>query len=179
MVIALAGRRVDAPKAETARFPVTNVPQVRKRISDWFAQHVVHTLVCSAACGADLLALDAASELNIRRRVVLPFSREQFRASSVVDRGDEWGAPFDAILDAVTARGDVLGLSYLPENETAYVETNHAILELAIAIGAQLSQPVSVLLVWDGASRGDDDVTAAFQQEAHDRGLAVEEVSTL
>ncbi len=179
MVIALAGRRVDAPKAETARFPVINVPQVRQRVSDWLAQHVVHTLVCSAACGADLLALDAAGELNIRRRIVLPYSREQFRASSVVDRGSEWGAPFDAILDAVTARGDVLGLGYQPENETAYVETNHAILELAIAIGAQLSQPVKALLVWDGASRGDDDVTVAFQQEAQDRGLAVEHISTL
>lgn len=179
MVIALAGRRVDAAKSETTRFPVANVPQVRKRISDWFAQHTVHTLVCSAACGADLLALDAAGEFNIRRRIILPFPREQFRASSVVDRGAEWGAPFDAILDTVTASGNVLALGYTPDNEDAYLETNHAILELALVIGEKLSQPVRVLLVWDGASRGDDDVTAAFQQEAYDRGLAVEEISTL
>jgi hypothetical protein len=178
MVIALAGRRVDAEKSETVRFPVANVPQVRKRISDWFAQHTVHTLVCSAACGADLLALDVAGEFNIRRRIVLPFTREQFRASSVVDRGGEWGAPFDAILDAVTARGDVLALGYTPENELAYLETNHAILELAVVMGEKLSQPVKILLVWDGVSRGDDDVTAAFQQEAYGRGLEVEEIST-
>lgn len=147
MVIALAGRRVDAPKAETARFPRENVSQVRSRIFDWLGRNDIDTLVCSAACGADLLALDAAGELGIRRRIVLPFPREQFRASSVVDRGGEWGAPFDAILDAVTARGDVFGLGYTPENETAYLETNHVILELAISIGIQLSQTVRVLVM--------------------------------
>lgn len=53
------------------------------------------------------------------------------------------------------------------------------ILELATSIGIQLHQPVGVVVVWDGVSRGDDDVTAAFQEEARERGLAVEEISTL
>jgi len=179
MVIALAGRRVDAPKAEAARFPQENVSRVRSRIFDWLERHGVDTLVCSAACGADLLALDAAGELGIRRRIVLPFPREQFRASSVVDRGDEWGAHFDAILDVVTARGDVFVLGYRPENETAYLATNRTILELAISTGTRLDRRVGAVVVWDGVSRGADDVTKAFQEEAHERGLTVEEISTL
>jgi len=179
MVIALAGRRVDAPKADTARFPLANVPQVRKRLTDWFSRHDVHTLVCSAACGADLLALTAAEKFGVQRHVILPFPREQFRTVSVVDRGSEWGAPFDAILDEVEAQEKAIILGYALDNEAAYLETNHVILELAVSLGHQLDQPVSAVIVWDGASRGDDDITAAFQKEAQGRGLGVEEISTL
>lgn len=179
MVVALAGRRVDAPGEETARFPRKNIARVRARIFNWLAGQNVNTLVCSAACGADLLALGAAEELGIRRCIVLPFPREQFRAISVIDRGVKWGAHFDAILDKVEAQGEVIVLGYTPENETAYIETNHVILELAISTGSKLGQPVKVAVVWDGASRGDDDVTKAFQHEAQERGLTVEEISTL
>jgi hypothetical protein len=179
MVIALAGRRVDAPKADTACFPPANVTLVRKRISDWFAEHAVHTLVCSAASGVDLLALDVSEELGIHRCIVLPFPREQFRGTSVVDRNGDWGKQFDEILNIVESQDNVFVLGYAPENETAYLATNHTILELAISIGTRLDRTVGGVVVWDGASRGDDDVTAAFQQEARGRGLVVEELSTL
>jgi hypothetical protein len=179
MVVALAGRRVDAPGEEIAQFPRENVARVRSRIFNWLAGQNVNTLVCSAACGADLLALGAAEELGIRRCIVLPFPREQFRAISVVDRGGDWGAQFDVILDIIETQGEVIVLGYTPENETAFIETNHVILELAISTGSKLGQPVKVGVVWDGASHGDDDVTNAFQKEAQARGLAVEEISTL
>jgi len=179
MVVALAGRRVDAPGEEIARFPRENVARVRSRIFNWLAGQNVNTLVCSAACGADLLALGAAEELGIRRCIVLPFPREQFRAISVVDRGGDWGAQFDVIFDIIETQGEVIVLGYTPENETAFIETNHVILELAISTGSQLGQPVKVGVVWDGASHGDDDVTKAFQKEAQARGLTVEEISTL
>jgi len=87
----------------------------------------VNALVCSAACGADLLALGAAEELGIRRCIVLLFPREQFRAISVVDRGDDWGVQFDVILDIIETQGEVIVLGYTPENETAFIETNHVI----------------------------------------------------
>ena len=179
MVIALAGRRIDAPTADTPRFPPANVPQVRNRISDWFTRNNVHTLVSSAACGADLLALAVALELGVQTHIVLPFPRHQFRALSVVDRGEHWGDVFDTILDRIEPQGDVIVLGYAPENETAYFETNHVILELAMSRGIQLDQTVSAVVVWDGLSRGDDDITAAFQTEAHNRGLAVEEILTV
>jgi hypothetical protein len=170
---------MDAPGEETVRFPRENVSLVQSRILNWLAGQNVNTLVCSAACGADLLALGAAEELGIRRYIVLPFPREQFRAISVVDRGGDWGARFDAVLDKIADQGEVIVLGYTPENETAYIETNHVILELAISTGSRIGQPVKVAVVWDGASRGDGDVTKAFQKEAQERGLPIEEISTL
>src|SRR5947209_320182 len=95
MVIALAGRRIDAPNAETPRFPLENREKVGNRIRDFLAEHGATALVCSAACGADLLALEAAEELGLRRRILLPFAPDRFRATSVTDRPGEWGPLFD------------------------------------------------------------------------------------
>lgn len=41
------------------------------------------TLICNPAAGADLLALDAASELGIERRIVLPMPIDAFQATFV------------------------------------------------------------------------------------------------
>ena len=61
-VIALAGRRTDAPDAANVRFPPANVDIVKERIRRHLERLTARTLVCSAACGADLVALDAAGE---------------------------------------------------------------------------------------------------------------------
>ena len=61
----------------------------------------VRVLVCSAASGADLLALGVASEMGIRRRVLLPFARALFRETSVADRPGDWGERYDRVLNEV------------------------------------------------------------------------------
>jgi len=179
VIIALAGRRVDAPQAKTPRFPPANVTVVQERIHRLLVEQVAQAVVCSAACGADLLALEAAGALGIRRRIVLPYTRERFRATSVVDRPGDWGARFDHILDAVAATGDLVELGYAPEGEATYLANSHAVLEQATILAAPAQQAVGAAVVWEGASRGEDDVTAAFVQEARRRGLTVWPVSTL
>jgi hypothetical protein len=179
MVIALAGRRVDAPGVVSPRFPPANVAAVRDRIQSLLIEQKAQALVCSAACGADLLALEAAGALGIRRRIVLPFARARFRETSVVDRPGDWGERFDSILDAVEVSGDLVVLGYAEGDEAAYVATNEAILEQAAWLAEQLHQTVGAAVVWDGVARGDDDVTAAFLREARHRGLPVWQVATL
>jgi hypothetical protein len=179
MVIALAGRRVDAPGAETPRFPPANVAAVRGRIHDLLREQKAQAVVCSAACGADLLALETAGELGISRRIVLPYARDRFRATSVVDRPGDWGDRFDRILDEVEATGDLVVLGYVEGDEAAYLATNRAILDQAAVLAGQLQQAVGAVVVWDGATRGEDDITAAFAQEAHRRGLTVRHLLTL
>ena len=127
MIIALAGRRVDAPEADTPRFPLAYVTAVRDRIKSLLVAQQARAVICSAACGADLLALEAAGELGLRRRIVLPFTRARFRETSVVDRPGDWGERFDAILDAVEASGDLVVLGYADGDEAAYRAANAAI----------------------------------------------------
>lgn len=85
-VVAVAGRRVDVADAQIARFPYGNSEAVRAALLRTLESAVPLLVVASAACGSDLLALDAASAIGIRTRIVLPFAPEVFRETSVVDR---------------------------------------------------------------------------------------------
>jgi hypothetical protein len=139
--------------------------------------HDAMAVVCSAACGADLIGLSEAGELGLRRRIVLPFSRDKFRESSVIDRPGNWGSLYDTILDAVQLRGDLVVID--AGTEDPYSATNRCILEEAIALGCASSEPVTAVLIWDGISRGKDDYTDQFGAEARKRGLEVFEVPTI
>src|SRR3954454_21697157 len=97
-VVALAGRRMDAPGTEPPRFPLENVPVVRQRLAAMLAKESAVALGFSAACGANLIALEEAERLALRRRIVLPFSPERFRETSVVDRPGDWGPVFDRLI---------------------------------------------------------------------------------
>jgi len=56
---------------------------------------------------------------------------------------------------------------------------NRAILDAASAFMKELRQPASAVLVWEGDSRGDADMTEDFGIEAKRRGLPVLEVLTV
>jgi len=179
MIIALAGRRIDAPEASVARFPLRNVPLVEQRLGKLFEEVSATMLISSAACGADLVALGAAGARGIRRHVILPFGRDTFRATSVTDRPGEWGPLYDRILAELERDGEVATLSGQAEGAEAYIAANHAILRRAVASARQSGTQAMAALVWEGSSRGDDDATAAFGDEARMLGLPVEAVGTL
>jgi hypothetical protein len=163
------------------------VGEVRERLGELFARLRPSAVVCSAACGVDLLALDAAESLGIRRRVLLPFDRSRFRHTSVTDRAGNWGRLYDRILDGL-APGDLIVLPDLGEDVAAYRAANDAILDHAAALadpraaepapGAEPSDVIAVV-VWEGRPRGSDDITALFRDEAVRRGISVEQLSTL
>jgi hypothetical protein len=180
MIIALAGRRVDAPNAKSVRFPSNpeNLETVRKRILDLLQAKGASALVSSAACGADLLALSAAGTLGLRRIVMLPFDRAKFRETSVTDRPGDWASVYDTILDEVQKAGDLQVLD-LKSDEKSYAETNHLIVDEAISLGQKLRVPVNAVLVWDGNSRGKGDLTEEFGRYARSRKIEVIEVMTV
>ena len=177
-VIALAGRRVDAPDAKQVLFPPRNVPMVEVRIRKCF-QKGVRVLVCSAACGSDLLALGVASELGIRRRVVLPFARAFFRETSVADRPGDWGERYDRALDEIERQRNLVILGYEPDDPAAYARTNAAIVDEALRIAQEEGMLAQALAVWDGKSRSTDDLTAQFLDEVRAKGMPILEVLTL
>ena len=178
MIIALAGRRVDTADAKEPRFPLRNVESVRTRARAVLKEVGATALVSSAACGADLIALSEAGQLGLRRRVILPFERRRFRETSVTDRPGEWGPLYDQVLDAVEAAGDLVILQNGSDDE-AYSAANRAILDEAVAMAKAVHQSAIAVLIWDGVSRGDHDLTEEFGAEARKRGLAVTQVRTL
>jgi hypothetical protein len=179
MIIALAGRRVDAPDTAAPRFPAANLAAVKARIAEFMQTHGVTRLVCAAACGADILALEAAAELGLRRRVVLPFDRFQFRAMSVIDRGAEWGERYDRIIDEVAATHDLIEAKHDPNDNDTWFAGNLDILNQAQSLANKNHADLAALIVWEGQSRGADDVTGHLKTEAEARGLGVAEIITL
>ena len=172
MILALAGRRVDAMDAEERRFSPEpeNIERVRNNLHTMFISQGLIALVCSAACGADLLALEEADRLGLRRRIVLPFNAAKFRLTSVIDRPGDWGSAFDQAIEEADARGDLIVLESEPE-EGAYIETNHSIIAEAIALGNDLEQPVAAVRVWEGKARGAGDLTEEFGLYAKKKGV--------
>lgn len=179
VIIAVAGRRVDAADAETPRFPLDNVALVERRIDELFEREGATAMVSSAACGADLVALTVAGRRGMRRRVVLPFERGKFRETSVTDRPGAWGETYDRVLTELDRSGDVVTLEGLGDGDAAYLAANEHILRQAEALAATSNAEPMVLLVWDGAPRGAEDVTAAFGDHARTRRWRVEQVKTL
>ena len=184
MIVALAGRRVDPPDGGSPAFPSSSVDLVRKRIRDVLREVRATSLVASGACGADLLGLEAAGDLGLRLRMVLPWEPGRFRASSVADRPGDWGGLFDRIAGDLTRRGDLIVLS-TGEDPAPYDAVNVAILDEAERLATLpagipgRSAGTLAVVVWDGRSHGPDDCTASFAAKAVARGLALAELSTL
>lgn len=179
VIIAVAGRRVDAADAETPRFPLDNVALVERRVDELFEREGATAVVSSAACGADLVALTVAGRRGMRRRVVLPFDRGKFRETSVTDRPGAWGPMYDRVLAELGRTGDVVTLEGLGDGDAAYLAANEHILRQAEALAAASNAEPMVLLIWDGAPRSTEDVTAAFGDHARTRRWRVDQVKTL
>jgi hypothetical protein len=173
-VVALAGRRIDAAGSSEQRFPLEKVAVVKERLRRALDESKPRSLVCAAACGADLTALEVAGELGLRRRIVLPTNRAAFRAASVVDRPGPWGELFDRIVAEVEARQDLVTLE-LGADDEAYRAGNRAILDAA----AELGGAVEAWIVWNGRPRDESDITLHFADEARARRLPLRELLTL
>jgi hypothetical protein len=129
-----------------------------------------------------LLALDVAGSLDMRRRVVLPYSPERFRETSVIDRKGDWGPLFDAVIEAVTASGDLIVLEGQQEGSAGYVAAQETILDEAQAIAAAEGSDLVAAVVWNGEPRGDDDdddMSERFVRQAEARGLQVDTILTV
>jgi hypothetical protein len=181
MVIALGGRRIDAPGADPPRFPAANEGLVSGRLRQTFGELQATVVVCSAACGADLIALEVAGTMKLRRVVVLPWNREKFHRRSVVDCGASWGERYDRVIDEVEANGDLRVLSIKADSDAAFAATNHAILSHASDLAraeSPGSSPVAVP-VWEGWSPDASGFTNEFRSAALELKLVVHEVLTL
>lgn len=168
VVAALAGRRIDAVGSRSRRFSIDRIDQVRADLKSLFEKEAVELLVCSAACGADLIALDLAKKAGIRYRIILPFSIERFRQSSVIDRPGDWGSLFDQLVKDIP-NSELIVLPELANDNEAYNRANKEIVRQVVinaAPGAGLA-----IAVWEGQPRQGKDATASFLQLAKEAGL--------
>lgn len=95
-----------------------------------------------------------------------------------MDRPGDWGALYDRVLAEVQKNADILVIRSNFEDH-AFVEVNLAIIKEALLLGSRLQQSVAAIVVWDGKSRGNSDLTEEFGISARRHGLPVTEIMTL
>jgi hypothetical protein len=171
-VLALAGRRVDAAGTAAKHFPAENVVNVRRDLEGLFRTWSIGVLVSSAACGADLLALDVARDLRVPSRIILAGDKEQFRLTSVTDRPGEWGPLFDALVTDAETRGSLVIVNRSGE-ESPYAKVTREILKTATEEASTLNAHFLAVAVWDGQKKRGDDHTAMFLELAREVGATV------
>ena len=147
-VVAFAGHMIDAPERRVARFPGASIPAVdaaiRERVARWHAPIVFG----SAACGADLLVIEAALDAGAEVNVVLPFDRGDFVRTSVAVGGDEWVVRFDRALARAHRVVDATDGRYLGD-DALFAHAARLVEGLAVLRAAQLETAPTMLCVLD------------------------------
>ncbi|MEA2981111.1 MAG: hypothetical protein QOF09_2934 [Alphaproteobacteria bacterium] len=181
-VVALAGRRIDPEDADRPRFPARSIPAVRGRLAELLLREKAVALVASAACGADLIGLEEAERIDIRRRIVLPFSSRKFRATSVVDRPGAWGSSFDRLAALAEQQGDlIIAERGEGDEDTAYAAVNKLILGEAKALARTIPggpHRLVAVIVWEGRPRPGNDLTDDFKTAAIEAGFTLHVILT-
>jgi hypothetical protein len=182
-VVALAGRRLDRPGTTPPRFPATQVPAVREKIADLLLRERAVALVASAACGADIIGLEQAERLGLRRRIVLPFPPAQFRDRSVADCPGDWVSAFDRLVTAAATVGDLVVLEEPLVHSRPFAAANAAIVReskhLASALSSGACHRLVAIIVWEGQGRQGGDATEGFRALAAEMDFDVRTVLTL
>ena len=127
----------------------------------------------SAAAGADLLFVEALLERKGTVHLVLPWSREEFRRTSIHPYEPAGGKPvweplFDrALNDAATVRE--IGQAYEPNNEVGWRYMMEVNAGLALHTARVCRLDVQPMVLWDGGPAwGSGGTSSFFDFWAHD-----------
>ncbi|HET9669309.1 MAG TPA: adenylate/guanylate cyclase domain-containing protein [Casimicrobiaceae bacterium] len=153
-VVAFAGHLIDAPGRDRPRFPPSLVPAVRTALVARIAALRAPVVFSSAACGADLLFIEAALARRAEVNVVLPFARDDFVRSSVAIAGDEWVSRFDDALERATRIIMATDEKHLGD-DVLYANAAQLLEGLSRLRAAQLETSPSMLCVIDLTAPGD------------------------
>ena len=177
MIIAFAGRRIDADNSERPVFPLALTGSVKARIIQALRDTDAKHIVSSGACGTDLLAMQAAETLQISKTMVLPFKAETFKTTSVIDRPGDWGFIFDNLVKELRQSGQLIELNLDKDDPEVYTKANLRILDEAEKLAAKDPHPaVTAIIVWEGKPRSTGDTTHHFMLEALKRNFIVKEI---
>ncbi|MGI0492798.1 TRAFs-binding domain-containing protein [Alkalinema pantanalense CENA528] len=149
-VVVFCGHMLDRPDRPQPRFPAALESVVYRAILERLQKMEVQLGYAPAACGADILFLEAMRELKGELHIVLPCNREQFIQDSVdlIPSGD-WGDRFDRLMQDATELVIASG-NRLEENDVVYEYSHRLLYGLAKIRADQLGTELIPLAVWDG-----------------------------
>jgi class 3 adenylate cyclase len=101
-VIAFSGHMIDHPERPLPRFPAHIEARVAAALREKVAALGPSIGYAQAACGADILFLEAMQDAGMQTQIVLPFPAAEFVGSSVRFAGDAWVGRFERALARAT-----------------------------------------------------------------------------
>ena len=167
-VVVFAGHMIDRPDRTESRFPEELASAVAAEIQQKLDKLEPGFAFSSAACGSDILFLEAMLDRGGEVSIVLPYNEKEFVRDSVeiVPRGN-WRVRFDRVL-ARAARVVTASNQRLEIGGVSYEFCNELILGLATIRARQLDTQLSPLAVWNGMpGDGPGGVASAVQNWQH------------
>jgi class 3 adenylate cyclase len=154
-VIVFAGHMIDRPGRKDTRFPPGLESAVAKQIRARIDMLKPGFGFSSAACGSDILFLEAMLEIGAEISVVLPYKEEEFVRDSVEigRKAKTWRDRFDRVLSRA-ARVITASNQRLKIGGVSYEFCNQLMLGLAAIRCRQLDSTLVPLAVWN-RKRGD------------------------
>jgi len=173
-VALFSGHIIDQPNRTTPRFP----PRLESRVYQEIFNRLHKLDAClgyaSAACGSDILFLEALLELKGEAHIVLPYDREQFIKDSVdIIPDSNWVKRFEYVLERAT-EVNIASKRQLQEGEILYEYTHRLLHGLAKMRAEQLDTELVPLAVWNGKPSNDPSGTASTIKHWQQWGYEVE-----
>ncbi len=144
------GHRIDPPNRQQPRFPSELAPKVYGAIRDRLQHLDAHFGYASAACGADILFLEALQSLQGELHIVLPYGLESCLRDALYRQPDgQWEKRFEQVMGK--AREVVVASEQsVQQSPTLYDYSNRLLHGLAKIRANQLGSDLVPLAVWDG-----------------------------
>lgn len=173
-VVVFSGHTIDRRTRLTPRFPSKLELAVYQAIRDRLHKLDARLGYASAACGADILFLEAILELNGEAHIVLPYEREQFikNAVDIVPDGN-WVERFERVTQQAT-KVIIASNRQQQEGDVLYEYTNRLLHGLAKMRAEQLNTEFVPLAVWNRQPSSDPGGTASAIKHWQRWGCEVE-----
>jgi hypothetical protein len=180
-VVLFCGHMIDHPNRQQPRFPADMENEARQKIEAILdalnPSSNCLAIAPGAACGGDILFLEACLKRNMKVEVFLPFDETRFIQESINFAGDHWVTRFYAIRNHpnVTIHLQPERLGKVPEGDNAFERNNRWTLYSTLMYGIDR---VQLIALWDGKGGAGRGGTADMVQQVRQLGGIVEHIDT-
>lgn len=168
-ILTFAGHMIDRHDRVSPRFPSYAEDAVRLLIAQSIAQTEPSAVVCSAACGGDIIFAEEALRYGAQLYLIMPFeSQIDFLYHSVAYAGSQWVERFYYIFGRTTQRPYYVRPNGYTSDQN-FEDNQRAMTFFALGLAAAQSASLSSLVLCDPDQLGHQiGGTGSFLQLCHD-----------
>lgn len=174
-IVLFSGHMIDHPQREVPRFPPKKVPSLTRRLMatlQWIGIGEGDVSISGAACGGDLMFVEAVLALGLRAELFLHTSVERHIKEALAYAGRHWIDLFEQV-----SKHPRVGIHILPpvgerpiDEEDPFVANNLWMMRTAMALGPERLHGI---LLWNGQGGDAPGGTAHMKNEMEAAGAPV------